>query len=180
MEQQIISDVPWVIVPIHPESVDPFIIWGDSMPIAPIIGREFVHGVTDCYSCIRDAFRLGRAKLAKQGVDWPFSPHLIKDFPRDLDWWSPQGDRPALDLYAANFSDAGFRPIAREEVRPGDVFLTKIRSDKLNHGGVVVGGGLILHHLPGRLSRREPAGSWQRVAELWLRCKATEKKYVAS
>jgi proteasome lid subunit RPN8/RPN11 len=174
MLSQVATNVPWVITPLDEDRDYPPVIWGANTPIAPIIGREFVHGVTDCYSLIRDAFRLGRDELAKQDVEWPFEPQDVPDFARNDAWWSSAEGQEPQDLYADNFAKAGFYEIPRESARAGDVFLCKIRSDKLNHGGVIVGGGMIMHHLPSRLSRREPAGLWQRAADLWLRYKATE------
>lgn len=165
MEGQIASDVPWVILPLNEDQFGEPIVFGDGATIPPIIGREFRHGVTDCYNLIRDVFRLGRDKLAEQDVDWPLEPIDLPEYPRDDAWWAGEGP----DLYLENFAKAGFHQIRREEARPGDIFLCKIRSQKLNHGGVVVGGGLILHHLPLRLSRREPAGIWQGQADVWLR-----------
>lgn len=164
MASQIASGVPWVIVSVgEADAAAPF-VFGDGGVIPPVIGREFRHGVTDCYSIIRDVFRLGRERLAEQDVDWPLAPIDVPEFPRDDAWWTR-----GQDLYAEGFAKAGFREIPREAARPGDVFLTSIRSPVLNHGGVVVGGGLILHHLPLRLSRREPAGIWQNAAAIWLR-----------
>lgn len=180
MRSQEASDVAWIIAPLDEDRQFPLVIWGANTPIPPVIGREFVHGVTDCYSLIRDAFRLGREELAKQDVDWPFAPQDVPDFPRSDAWWSESDDHPAQDLYVDNFAKAGFYEIPRENAREGDVFLCKIRSDKLNHGGVIVGGGMIMHHLPSRLSRREPAGIWQRAADLWLRYKPTEGHFDAA
>lgn len=165
MEQQIASGVPWGIVVTNGEdALDP-IFWGDTLPIAPLIGREFRHGVADCYSLVRDAFRLGKEKMAEQDMpEWPFDPIVMPEVARDDEWWKGEDD-----LYTAYFEKEGWVPIQREEVRPGDGFLMKVRSDKLNHAGLYVGNNLILHHLPTRLSRREPAGIWARSADLWLR-----------
>jgi len=52
----------------------------------------------------------------------------------------------------------------------GDVFLAQVRAPVPNHGGVYLDGGLILHHLEGRLSRREPLGPWRRFVTHALRC----------
>lgn len=174
MQSQLDTDVPWIIAPLNELHDYPLVMWGDQLPIPPILGREFVHGVTDCYSLIRDAFRLGREKLAKQDVDWPFPPHVIPEFPRNDSWWNKSDDFEPMDLYAENFGKAGFYEIRAENAREGDVFLCKIKSDKLNHGGVIVGGGMIMHHLPLRLSRREPFGPWSRMSGIWLRLKAME------
>lgn len=172
MRQQIVTDLPWVIVATDGERVSDPIMWGDALPTPPLIGREFVHGVTDCYSLIRDAYRLGRLALAEQGIDWPLDPIELPEFPRRDGWWVKNSNEAPDDHYMIGFPKAGFFEIAREEVRPGDVFLKAIKSDRPNHGGVLLDGGLILHHLPQRLSRREPAGMWGRAADLWLRHEA--------
>ncbi|SCW95669.1 Mov34/MPN/PAD-1 family protein [Ancylobacter rudongensis] len=166
MEGQIQTDLPWAIIPLDEDRTYKPLVWGASTPIPPMIGREFVHGVTDCYSLIRDCFRLGADALAAQGVTnaWPFIPIELEEIPREDSWWA--GD---ADLYSGNFARMGFVVVKMPDVRPGDVFLTKIRSEKFNHGGLLVGNDLILHHLPARLSRREPAGLWGRQAGLWIR-----------
>lgn len=165
MRGQIASEVPWGIIPLDEDRIGDPIMWGDSLPIADVIGREFMHGVRDCYSLIRDCFRLGRDRLAAQGVaDWPYEPIELEEIPRDDAWWD--GDQ---DLYGDNFARVGFRSVPLHEAMPGDVFLMSIRSPKANHGGLILPNNLILHHLPARLSRREPAGIWLRNATLILR-----------
>lgn len=180
MTSQMATAVPWVIIPLDAEQIGAPIVWGDQWPIPPVIGRSFVHGVTDCYSLIRDVYRLGRDALAAQDVAWPFPAHEIPDFARDDSWWSAENGGPAKNLYVDNFAKAGFYEIDRAQARPGDVFLTRIRSDNLNHGGMLIGDSLILHHLPMRLSRREPCGIWFNSVDMWLRCKDTEQYYDAA
>lgn len=159
-------DVAWAIVTLDETRFGPTVAWGGNCPVEPVIGREFVHGVTDCYSLIHDVYGLGREKLAEQGIDWPFDPIELPIGERDDNWWMMKTDN---DLYETNYPVAGFREISAQEVRPGDVFLGKISSNRLNHGGLLLSNNLILHHLPNRLSRREPAGIWARCAEKWLR-----------
>lgn len=164
MRSQIDAGVPFAILATDGERVSNPIIWGDD-EIAPLIGREFTHGVTDCYSIIRDAFRLGKVRMAEQGMpDWPYNPILLPDVARNDCWWEDDED-----LYQDHFEKFGFRTIAHEEVRPGDVFLTAVKSNKLNHGGILVSPDLILHHLPRRLSARVPAGLWKRAVNMWIR-----------
>ena len=165
MEGQQLTGKPWAIVALDDERVaDKPTIFGG--PIPPLLGREFMHGVTDCYAVIKDAYALGKDKLAEQGInDWPFDPIELPEFPRADAWWEGEGD-----LYEQNFRKAGFEETL-EPPQPGDVFLMSIRSSKLNHGGILVGDGLIVHHLPSRMSRREPAGLWGRQAAKWLRYK---------
>lgn len=163
MEGQALTGKPWAIFALDDERVaNSPVVWGQA-DIPPLVGREFMHGVTDCYAIIRDAYALGREELAKQDIDWPFEPIELMDCPREDAWWE-KGE----DLYIDNFAKAGFVEI-KDAPQPGDVFLMKIRSSKFNHGGVLVGNDLIVHHLPSRLSRREPAGIWGRQAGIWLR-----------
>lgn len=166
MEGQLATDVPWAILVLDAERIiDKPTMWGDALPIAPVIGREFIHGVHDCFSLIRDAYRLGKEGLEAQGIfGWPYPPVTFPITPREDAWW--EGEE---DLYDANWAKHGFVEVDSSEARPGDVFLMKIRSQKNNHGGVLVGEGTLMHHLPNRLSRREPAGLWGRQASRWLR-----------
>lgn len=165
MQSQVQTNVPWVIIVTDGEKCLKPVIWGGDVPA--ILGREFVHGVTDCYSLIRDTFALGRDELAKQDISWPFPPIKILEHPRDDCWWAKEegGD----DLYLKGFEKTGFKKVRSDEVKPGDVFFAKIRSKQFNHGGLLNTPDLILHHLPGRLSRREPCGLWARMADLWVR-----------
>lgn len=129
---------------------DPF-YWGGCYKPGPLLGREFRHGVYDCYSLIKDTYR------KKLNIELP-------EGPRSDNWWE-HGE----DLYMENFKRAGFRIISQGEARRWDLFLANIRSPTINHGGVYLGNGIIMHHLVRRLSRREPLGPWQKYATVWLR-----------
>ena len=169
MQGQLDTDVPWAIIVLDDERIasEPT-VWGGDTPIPPVIGRQFLHGVTDCYSLIRDFFRLGKDELAKQGIpDWPFDPIDMEDYARADEWWAGEDD-----LYVTQPPKWGFVEIKQHEIRAGDVFFVKIREErfkKFNHAGVYLGNNLIAHHLPGRLSRREPASLWGRQAGKWMR-----------
>lgn len=167
MQGQIDTDIPWVIIPTNGAQCASPVIWGHE--IAPIIGRSFVHGVSDCYTLIEDCYALGKIELEKQGIPWPFPSRPLPAFPRNDSWWEDRPNHPGDDLYTTGYAKAGFEPVAFDHVKPGDVFLCAIRSKQLNHGGVLIENGLILHHLPNRLSKRDPAGIWGRAADLWLR-----------
>lgn len=165
MQGQIDSAVPWGVIWTDGERTSEPILWGDTLPIQPLVGRPFVHGVTDCYSLVRDAFRLGKEQMAYQGVkEWPFEPVTMPEVPRDDSWWTTDED-----LYVDHLKSVGWKEIAASDVQPGDGFLMKIRSSKMNHAGLYVGNNLILHHLPTRVSRREPVGIWTRNVDMWLR-----------
>ena len=154
-EFQIASDIPHGIIYIE-KVEDDFIIdepffWGDKLPIIPLIGREFRHAVYDCYSLIRDYYRLEKNII-------------LPDFIRKNDWWNK-----GYDLYSENFEKAGFERIGERQVVEGDVMLGQIRSSVVNHGGIYVGRSEILHHLHNRLSRRESFLPWKRYITHYLR-----------
>jgi len=128
---------------------DPFFFGGDVEP-PPLVGRTFRHRVTDCYALVRDWWR-------GEGVDLP-------DYIRDDGWWRHGGD-----LYRDHFAAAGFRIVSPNDLKPGDCFLAQLHSPVPNHAGVFVGGGLILHHPHGCLSKHDPLSRWQRHVTHWLR-----------
>lgn len=105
------SGVPrWVIVslgvqPSGAVDIDAWCEFGPSGFVAPLIGRAFVHGVHDCYSIVRDWYRLERS------IDLP-------DFERRDDWW----DDGRSSLYLANYRAAGFVDVGCDaELVVGDV-----------------------------------------------------------
>lgn len=133
------SGLPWHIVGY------PNCVWAEIQPIgykAPLIGREFVHGVLDCYSIVRDWYAIDR------GITLP-------NFDRHDDWW-----KKGLNLYLDSFAVAGFVAIDAMEV--GSVLLMQILSDVPNHAAIYLGDNIILHHLHGRLSSRDVYGGYYR------------------
>lgn len=151
MEGQVATDVPWIIVPTDGNACAPPIQWGDEAETPDPVGREFRHGVTDCYALVRDHYRLAH------GIRLP-------EVPRDDEWWNQGGN-----LYLEHFERAGFRRIELAELRVGDAVLMQVRSPVPNHAAVLVEPDLILHHLQSRLSRREPLGPWLRFVTHALR-----------
>lgn len=166
MKMQIATNIPWGIISLDHERTGQVETWGDQLSIRPLLGRNFLHGISDCYSLIRDVYRTGKDELARQGIttQWPFNPIVLKEVPRDDAWWDTDGD-----LYNVLPSKLGWREVSITETRPGDLFLLKVRSNKFNHGGVLISNDMIMHHLPNRFSRREPSGIWFRQAGRFLR-----------
>lgn len=146
------------------EELDLPFFWGEDCEVAPLVGRPFVHGIWDCYSLVRDCFALGKDKMSEQGMNWRHPGVTLPDVPRDDAWWTK-----GQDLYMDWMKPAGFIEITAAMAQPGDGFLMKIRSDKLNHAGVLVSDNEILHHLPTRLSRREVGGVWFTQIDKWVR-----------
>lgn len=168
MRQQEAMGIPWGIVCTDGGMCQPTFYWGEGVPIPPLEGRMFRHGPSgsdhkgDCYALIRDYY------LQELGIALPAGY-------RDPSWWTA-----GQDLYRANFAGAGFRQIAIEDLAVGDVMLAHVLSDRVNHGGIYVGDGLILHHLTHRLSRREPFGRWRNLITHVLRHEQMDARLTAA
>ena len=119
---------------------------------APYKGREFHHGMIDCYTLIQDWFRRELAVV-------------LPDFDRADGWWEADPERPGYtrqDLYMRHFAEAGFVRVFGEPQRH-DGLLMQVKADVANHGAVYLGDGTMLHHLHGRLSEETVYGGyWQR------------------
>ncbi|QIG76833.1 tail assembly protein K [Rhizobium phage RHph_Y1_11] len=150
MQLQIDMAMPFGISVTDGETCTEPLYFGEGSPRPPLVGRVFVSGAQDCLALLRDYFADHGVKLA----------HIAYDF----DWFD-QGD----DLYATNFTGYGFHRIDASEVRVGDVALMKVGAKVLNHAGVVVEPGVLLHHLNYHLSMREPVAKWGPAIDIWLR-----------
>lgn len=133
--------LPWHIV--NPQTG----AWGYCEPCgyrAPLLGRPWVWGATDCWSLCRDWY----AEVLR--IE-------LRDWERPID----PADFNADPMFERCFRDTGFRELRKdEELQPGDLLLMSIASDKLNHIGVYVGDQRVLHHLGGRLSSKDIYGGW--------------------
>jgi proteasome lid subunit RPN8/RPN11 len=133
------SGLPWFIVNPKTEA------WGYCEPSGfelPYVGREFVFGVVDCYSLVRDWY----------GKE--FGLQLSDYQRRDLFW--ERGE----NLYVDNFRRESFRKIPFEELQYGDALLMQLGANLPNHAAIYIGDQQILHHIQGRLSSRDVLGSY--------------------
>ncbi|WP_224826291.1 Mov34/MPN/PAD-1 family protein [Cognatishimia sp. MH4019] len=166
MVGQIETRVPWAILVPGDDGAELACHWGGPRP--PVfhdglhVPRAFLHGVSDCFSLICDHY----AEVIG---------HPMEDCPRDWEWWvNPKTEG---GLYLDNLEEWGFEVISTAPheyaaiARPGDVYLMSIRSKVPNHGGIYLGDGLLLEHMHGNLSHREPIARKLKHITHWLRPK---------
>ncbi len=127
---------------------------------APLIGRNYIHGIQDCYSIVRDFYE------RELGIHLP-------DYEREDAWWE---SKESKSLYLDNFEKEGFIEVS--DMQYGDVLLCRVgRTEHVNHAVIwlgdqtklkseqtesCVGSSIILHHPYGRKSVREVFGhQWQ-------------------
>ena len=133
------TGLPWVIV--NPK-ID---AWGGCEPEhfeLPYVGREFVFGVVDCYTLVRDWY----------AREWSLK---LADFSRRDRFWE-RGE----NLYVDNYASQGFRRIDFTELAYGDLLLMQLGSPLPNHAAIYLGDQQILHHIQGRLSSRDVLGGY--------------------
>ena len=147
------SGLAWHIVNPKTES------WGYLEPTgykAPILGRQWAWGVTDCYTLVRDWYK---EKLDIDLIDWQ-RPTTLEDFNKD----------PMFEKCA---EQTGFRELRPDEkLINGDLLFMSILSNNLNHVAIFIDGD-VLHHLTDRLSCIEPYSEWL------LKCTGKRLRYVA-
>lgn len=150
MLQQFLTHKPWGIINLINESLDQVVFWGDQLEPQDLIGRRFFHGIYDCYSLVRDYYRFKGIVLPiheRENLWWETDPSMLED----------------------NVKDAGFKRIPDEDVKEGDVVFMKINANVVNHSGIVLSNGLVLHHLYNRLSTREPLNRWRQYISGYYR-----------
>lgn len=138
------SGLPWLIVN-HP--VGNHVVIQPSGYVSPLVGRQYTHGVLDCYQIVVDYYK------QELGIELPH-------FQREDGWWD-RGE----NLYLENFAKAGFVQVGdgtHEDIRPHDGLLMQVGANVPNHAAVYLGDTLILQHVYGRLSSRDIYGGYWR------------------
>ena len=163
--QMNLHGLPWVIT----NGVDVELHKPDDYK-APLLGREYHHGLMDCYTLVQDYYQ--------RELDI-----TLNDYERTNAWWESADHDP---LYLDNFKSEGFVEVGN--VQKHDLILCRLgRTEHINHALVFIGDGslksertddvigdcLVLHHPYGRQSVREIYGEpWQRRAAIIIRHKS--------
>jgi proteasome lid subunit RPN8/RPN11 len=143
------TKLPWLIMntPVNNHTIN-----YPSGYLADYVGRQFVHGITDCYSIWRDWYN------RELGIE-------MQDYPRQHQWWL-KGD----DLYQQHYKNAGFVEVPLSAIKRHDIILTKVASSVQNHAAIYLGDGIILHHVMDKISSRDVYGGyWRKVTTKVLR-----------
>lgn len=133
------TGLPWIIV--NPKTEQ----WGQCQPAVlelPYVGREFVFGVVDCYSLVRDWYKR----------EWQLE---LYDFPRRDGFWERNEN-----LYVDNYASQGFKQVAFSELEAGNLIFMQLGASLPNHAAIYLGDQQILHHVQGRLSSRDVYGGY--------------------
>lgn len=166
------SGLPWHIISLNASEFGEIRTYNPCGYVSPLIGRQFLHGVTDCYALVKDFY------LRELGIN-------LMDFDRTDDWWNK-----GQNLYLDNYKKAGFRRLEEgEQPKFGDMVLMQIKSPVINHAGVYLGNDYVLkeyptihkvpdamlHHLYGRLSERVVYGGYWREKTILI-CRHKENE----
>lgn len=159
------QSLPWIItngVEVDIHKAKPF--------SAPLLGRDYYHGLLDCYTLVKDYYQ------RELGI-------TLNDYRRDDAWWENAKNKP---LYLDNFQNEGFVEV--DAIQKHDLILCRLgRTEHVNHALIFIGDGflksetteevigdcLVLHHPYNRQSVREMYGEpWQRRAAIIIRHKS--------
>ena len=147
------SNLPWHIV--NPKTQQ----WAYLEPCGykpPLLGRQWVWGITDCWSLIRDWYKEEKNIELR---DWQ-RPTTLEEF----------NNKPLFEDCAWRTNFRELRP--DEKLQDGDVLLMSILHPTLNHVALFFEGDVI-HHLTDRLSCREPYSEWL------LKCTGKRYRYAS-
>jgi proteasome lid subunit RPN8/RPN11 len=145
---QLATGWTWGIVAVHGDSQGNVFhvaypeFWGDEVPIAPLLGRTYLWGIRDCYTLVRDYYRLEGHQLANL-------PRVLE--PNRYPVGSPQRAQFKHGIAALGIFD----PIPRAERRRGDAFTFVDNLGQPAHCGVFMGMGRYLHQARDRTSCEE-------------------------
>lgn len=140
LQLQIDSGITRILVPMWEGQAQNPIAWGDCCPVEPLTGRQYIYGVNDCYTSVRDFYR------TQLDV-------LLPRVATTLNWWM-EGDSE----YIKHQDQAGFVRVISPQ--PYDVVAFKyyLRSDVpvakqvVNHIAVLLDDNRIYHHMGGAIS----------------------------
>lgn len=144
------TKIPWIII--NP-GTGKYTVTNPSSYTLPLIGRDFKHGLVDCYTLVRDYYK-------------EILNIELNDYKRPDEWWNTTN----LNLYIDHYEKEGFVQVLDSSLQEHDLIFMRIGSDKDNHAAIYIGNNMILHHPMNRLSSRDIYGGWwQKVTSIVIR-----------
>jgi len=130
------GNVPWIIVQPQTES---FTETYPSKYIPSLIGREYVWGISDCYSIVRDYYK--------------------KELSISLPNYERRGEKlsPSENPFIISYKKLGFVKV--EEPKKHDIILMFLNGSNPQHVAIYLGEGIMLHQVEGRLSSKDVYGN---------------------
>lgn len=101
-----------------------------------LLGRQWEYGVNDCFSLVRDWYKL-------QDV-------VLPDFPR------PENLETCYSIFLQNAEAIGFKQIALDRRSPGDILIMQLYTRTPMHAAILLPDEQILHQRQDSLSAIEP------------------------
>ena len=156
LAQQLASNMNWGIVAVKGNHKDVYEVsypemWGNDVPIPPLVGRSYLFGIRDCWSLLRDWHRLN-------GMN-------VKEIPRTTSGQYPTGDW-RNDPFAYWPLKIGFKEVKARDRQPGDAVVMKLRAPVYNHCMIYLGQGEYIHQLRGQMSDYWRPANEERLIEM--------------
>ena len=101
-----------------------------------LIGRQWEYGKSDCFSLVRDWFKL-------QGVELP-------------DYERPESTQSCESIFLEEAERIGFKPMTLQTRQPGDVLIMRMGTRTPMHAAVLLPDERILHQQRDSLSAGNP------------------------
>ena len=147
------SDCPYGIVHCDGTNVTD-VLWFNTKEVVPLLGREYISNVYDCFGLARDYYRLN------YNIDFGLHPR-----PPDWQAWNPR-------YIEEHFKDCGFVEKKKNSLPvKGDILLLAILQKNINHIGIVTQQNNFIHHVYDRLSCEDTISRWHRQLRLILEYK---------
>ena len=151
--QQLELEVPFGIINLVNKSVKHVVFWGDDLEIQDFHLRPFFYGVYDCYSLVRDWYKINRDTVL------PFAP-------RNFAFW--YRDENVFEQYIENTDY--FEYVELSDIKAGDVLLYNFyETPYINHSAILLENNLVLHHLYNLVSTEYPLSYCQQYLKKAMR-----------
>lgn len=166
LQGQIDTGVEWGIVVTEGENVTVPFWWGDRGHRPPLMDRDFIHSSQDCLAFMTDWM------YKEYKLDLPY-------FARDYDWFMRYTREDGTEHAPENHFEEQAKVWKAKDVtdkprRRGDVVFFQIRSEVVNHCGVMLDENTVVHHLFGHMPVQEPYSVWDKYVVKRYRLKGTK------